>query len=163
MQWVGTSLQQMVQCLSSIPKMLFTLAILSRTACVCVSSTSMRRRVRDTNLLVLSLISRIPLRASSKFAAICKMNIKIMLNIDLSLELVESMIDGRSPMVGMVVLVELKNSMEKFLKQGLVRGCNVNLREAFDTAWSELVLLEDPVVIEMDTFEDYFEENRRLV
>ena len=86
-----------------------------------------------------------------------------MLNIDLSLELVESMIDGRSPMVGMVVLVELKNSMEKFLKQGLVRGCNVNLREAFDTAWSELVLLEDPVVIEMDTFEDYFEENRRLV
>ena len=75
------------------------------------------------------------------------------MKINLSLELVESLVDEDSDMVGCVVLQEIKNSMEKFLSQGLARGCNVNLRESFDNAWSELVLQEDPIVIDMETFD----------
>ena len=76
--------------------------------------------------------------------------------IDVSLELVESLVDEDSPMVGCVVLQEIKTSMEKFLAQGLARGCNVSLRESFDNAWSELVLQEDPIVIDMETFENSY-------
>jgi hypothetical protein len=92
--------------------------------------------------------------ASSKLAVvICKMDHKNMLKIHLSLELVESLIDGDSDMVGSVVVVELKKSMERFLIQGLARGCNVNLQDSFDNAWSELVLQEDPILVDMDTFD----------
>ena len=81
---------------------------------------------------------------------------KSFIKISLSLELIESLVDVDSEMVGCVVLQEIQNSMEKFLVQGLARGCTVNLREAFDNAWSELVLQEDPIVIDMDTFDNAY-------
>jgi hypothetical protein len=74
--------------------------------------------------------------------------------VTLSLQLIESLIEVDSEMVGCVVLQELQQSMERFLTQGLARGCNVSLRSAFDNAWSELVLHEDPIVIEMESFEN---------
>ena len=70
------------------------------------------------------------------------MNVKVII----SSELVESLVDEDSDMVGCVILEEIKTSMEKFLSQGLIRGCKVTLREAFDSAWSELILQEDPII-----------------
>ena len=153
MQWVGFCVQQIGQSCLSIPSIPLTRAMLSNTVCVWVSNTSIRRLVRETSFAVLSLISRMLEIASSKFAVIYKMEYKNMLKIHLSLELVESMIDGDSDMVGSVVVGELKNSMERFLIQGLARGCTVNLQQSFDNAWSELVLQEDPILVDMETFE----------
>ena len=154
-QWCACSLQHIGHNFSSTPSTVLTRDMLSETTCVWVSRISSNRRVLETSLLVFSLSARIWATASSIFAAILQMD-KSFIKISLSLELIESLVDEDSEMVGCVVLQEIRNSMEKFLVQGLARGCTVNLREAFDNAWSELVLQEDPIVIDMDTFDNAY-------
>ena len=65
-----------------------------------------------------------------------------MITIQIDIELVESMLSAHTPYTGSVLLHEIKTTMETFIKNGLERGCTVSLREAFEAAWVELILLE---------------------
>ena len=62
-----------------------------------------------------------------------------MITVTVQLELVESLLAENTRYTGTVLLCELRDSMQTFLSQGLMRGCKVSLRDAFDFAWSELV------------------------
>ena len=63
-----------------------------------------------------------------------------MIKVDISLELVETMMFENSEHQGSVLLLEIKSQMEDFISRGLLRGCKLSLREAFDYAWEELVM-----------------------
>jgi hypothetical protein len=39
-----------------------------------------------------------------------------------------------------VLLHEIQLQMQDFISRGLLRGCKISLREAFEYAWEELVL-----------------------
>ena len=72
-----------------------------------------------------------------------------MIQVRLSLELVESLIDGGSDYVGTVLILELKELMETSISCGLLNGLHVSIRGAFEEAWSELVVEDDQVDLEM--------------
>ena len=72
-----------------------------------------------------------------------------MIEVKIDLELVESLLAETSTYTGTVLLCELKDSMETYIKNGLLRGCSVTVRKAFDHAWSELVV-EDAVSSDED-------------
>ena len=65
-----------------------------------------------------------------------------MITVKIDIELVESMLSAHTQYTGSVLLQEIQTTMETFIKNGLERGCTVSLREAFDNAWAELILLE---------------------
>ena len=65
-----------------------------------------------------------------------------MLKVILELELVESLVEETSVYTGTVLLCELRDTMQQFLGNGLIRGCQVSIREAFDYAWSELITVD---------------------
>ena len=65
-----------------------------------------------------------------------------MITVKIKLELIESMMSKHTHYTGSVLLQEVQTTMENYIKNGLERGCTVSLREAFETAWVELVLLE---------------------
>ena len=72
-----------------------------------------------------------------------------MIQVKLNLELVESLIEGGSEYVGTVLILELKELMETSICVGLLNGLQVTLRGAFEEAWFELVVEDDPVDMEM--------------
>ena len=72
-----------------------------------------------------------------------------------TIDLVESLVNYDYKMCGTVVLQEVKVAMEKYISQGLMRGCAVTLKAAFEAAWGELVLVE-PTSMEMSLESDYF-------
>ena len=59
------------------------------------------------------------------------------MEVNLSLELIESFIDGEYS--GSVVLLELKSLMETSICWGLVNGSAISLRKVFEEAWEELI------------------------
>ena len=59
------------------------------------------------------------------------------MEVNLSLELIESFIDGEYS--GSVVLLELKSLMETSICCGLVDGRKLSLRQVFEDAWKELI------------------------
>ena len=63
-----------------------------------------------------------------------------MIEVKIELELVESLIAETSTYTGTVLLCELRDSMQTYLRNGLLRGCKVSVRKSFDYAWSELVV-----------------------
>lgn len=73
------------------------------------------------------------------------------MNVTLSFELVESLVE-EGTYTGSVLLLEIKEAMQKAICGGLVGGRSVSLREAFDEAWAELVL-EEPNSMNMSDFE----------
>ena len=75
--------------------------------------------------------------------------------VTVSLELVESLINYDYKISGSVVVHEIKTAMEKYIANGLMRGCKVTLNEAFEACWVELVLVE-PSSMEMSMESDYF-------
>ena len=75
--------------------------------------------------------------------------------VEVTIELVESLVNYDYKMCGSVVLQEVKTAMEKYIADGLMRGCKVTLKEAFEAAWVELVLVE-PTTLEMSMEKDYF-------
>lgn len=77
------------------------------------------------------------------------------LQVTVSLDLVESLINDDYKLCGTVVLQEIKTAMEKYLAQGLMRGCKVTLKAAFEASWVELVVVE-PTSMEMSLETDYF-------
>ena len=65
-----------------------------------------------------------------------------MITVTIDLELVESMVEESSAYSGTVLLCELRDTMQRYLGTGLMRGCKVSVRAAFKFAWSELVVEE---------------------
>ena len=65
-----------------------------------------------------------------------------MITVQITLELVESLMSKHTHYTGSVLLQEIQTTMENFIKNGLERGCSVSIREAFESAWMELVLME---------------------
>ena len=65
-----------------------------------------------------------------------------MIEVEIPLDLVESLIDGGENYVGTVLLGELKDLMENSISVGLLEGRSVSIRGAFEEAWSELVVVE---------------------
>lgn len=63
-----------------------------------------------------------------------------MIKIEIELELIETMIHEHSEHQGSVLLHEIQLQMQDFISRGLLRGCKISLREAFEYAWEELVL-----------------------
>ena len=66
-----------------------------------------------------------------------------MIGVNIELELVESLVSETSTYTGTVLLCELRDTMQDFLEKGLIRGCMVSVRAAFQHAWSELVVEEN--------------------
>ena len=66
-----------------------------------------------------------------------------MIEVEIELQLVESLVSETSQYTGTVLLCELRDTMQTFIKNGLLRGCKVSLRGAFQYAWYELVAEED--------------------
>ena len=62
-----------------------------------------------------------------------------MIEVKIDLELVESLLAETSAYTGTVLICELRDSMETYIQNVLLRGCTVCIRKAFDYAWSELV------------------------
>ena len=83
------------------------------------------------------------------------MNYPGTIKVTVTLDLIESLINYDYKMCGTVVLEEIKDMMEKYIAQGLMRGCSVTLKGAFDAAWVELVLVE-PSTMEMSMETEYF-------
>ena len=81
--------------------------------------------------------------------------LKDQLKVTVSLDLVETLINSDYKLCGTVVLHEIKTAMEKYIAQGLIRGCKVTLKEAFEASWVELVVIE-PTSMEMSMETDYF-------
>lgn len=65
-----------------------------------------------------------------------------MIKVEITLELVESLMSKYTHYSGTVLLQEIKSSIEIYIKNGLERGCKLSLEEAFDNAWTELVLMD---------------------
>ena len=63
-----------------------------------------------------------------------------MIEVKLELQLVESLVSETSTYTGTVLLCELRDMMQTYIKNGLERGCKVSVRGAFDFAWSELIV-----------------------
>ena len=72
-----------------------------------------------------------------------------MASVKIDIELVESLIDGGAEYTGSVLILELKDLMESSISCGLVNGLEVSIRLAFEEAWRELVVEEDPIDIEI--------------
>ena len=66
-----------------------------------------------------------------------------MIKVKIELQLVESLIAETSTYTGTVLLCELRDSMQTYIRNGLLRGCNVSIRKSFDYAWSELVMEDE--------------------
>ncbi len=62
-----------------------------------------------------------------------------MIKVEISIELVESLINHSAEVCGSVLLLELKDSMELLLVQKLMEGRVVSLRSIFEACWGELV------------------------
>ena len=77
------------------------------------------------------------------------------IQVTVTLDLVESLVNYDYKVCGTVVLQEIKTAMEKYISQGLMRGCSVTLKDAFDASWVDLVLVE-PSTMEMSMESDYF-------
>ena len=65
-----------------------------------------------------------------------------MIEVKIELELVESLVSETSTYTGTVLLCELRDMMQTYIKNGLERGCKVSVRGAFQYAWSELIVEE---------------------
>ena len=63
-----------------------------------------------------------------------------MLTVNLTFELVESLINRGSAYTGTVLLMELKELMETSMSWGLMNGREVSLVRSFEEAWNELVV-----------------------
>ena len=63
-----------------------------------------------------------------------------MIEIKIDLQLVESLISETSDYTGTVLLCELRDAMQTYIRNGLQRGCKVSLRGSFEYAWSELIV-----------------------
>ena len=63
-----------------------------------------------------------------------------MIEIKIDLQLVESLISETSNYTGTVLLCELRDAMQTYIRNGLQRGCKVSLRGSFEYAWSELIV-----------------------
>lgn len=70
------------------------------------------------------------------------------MNVTITLELIESMIE-EDTCSGSVLVLELKHAMEHSISEGLVGGRCISLRDAFEEAWSELVVLDPPIDMEI--------------
>ncbi len=68
------------------------------------------------------------------------------IKIDISLELVESLMDHTADYCGSVLLLELKSGMETHIQRKLLDGKIISLRSAFETSWNELVQIEPDVM-----------------
>mgnify|MGYP000017590784 CR=1 FL=1 len=66
-----------------------------------------------------------------------------MLEIKIELQLVESLVSETSVYTGTVLLCALRDTMQAYIRNGLLRGCKVSLRNSFEYAWSELVVEDD--------------------
>ena len=77
------------------------------------------------------------------------------IQVTVTLDLVESLVNYDYKVCGTVVLQEIKTAMEKYISQGLMRGCSVTLKDAFDASWVDLVLVE-PSTMEMSLETEYF-------
>ena len=77
--------------------------------------------------------------------------------VTVTVGLIESLINYDFKIGGSVVLQEIKIAMEKYLANGLMRGCSVTLKEAFEAAWVDLVLVSPTMEMSLET--DYFDEN----
>ena len=69
-----------------------------------------------------------------------------MVDINITLEFIETLVDPN--FTGSVLLLELKEAMETSISVGLVSGCTVSIRQAFEEAWQELVVVELPIDLE---------------
>ena len=58
----------------------------------------------------------------------------------IDLTFVESLVSETSTYTGTVLLCELRDTMQTYIRNGLLRGCKVSVRGAFEYAWSELVV-----------------------
>ena len=65
-----------------------------------------------------------------------------MIEVKIELQMVESLVSETSTYTGTVLLCELRDMMQTYLKNGLERGCKVSVRGAFEYAWSELIVDE---------------------
>ena len=65
-----------------------------------------------------------------------------MIEVKIDLEMVESLVSETSTYTGTVLLCELRDMMQTYIKNGLERGCKVSVRGAFQYAWSELIVEE---------------------
>ena len=83
------------------------------------------------------------------------MNYPGSITVTVTLDLIESLINYDYKLCGTVVLQEIKTAMEKYIAKGLMRGCSVTLKAAFDAAWVELVIVE-PSTMEMSMETEYF-------
>jgi hypothetical protein len=63
-----------------------------------------------------------------------------MIEIKIDLQLVESLISETSNYTGTVLLCELRDAMQTYIRNGLMRGCSISLRGSFEYAWSELIV-----------------------
>ena len=63
-----------------------------------------------------------------------------MIEVKIELQLVESLVSETSTYTGTVLLCELRDAMQSYVKNGLLRGCKVSVRGAFEYAWSELIV-----------------------
>ena len=63
-----------------------------------------------------------------------------MIGVKIELELVESLVSETSTYTGTVLLCELRDMMQTYIKNGLERGCKVSVRGAFQFAWTELIV-----------------------
>ena len=70
-------------------------------------------------------------------------NLTNMIEIKIELSLVESLVSETSRFTGTVLLCELRDAMQTYIRNGLVRGCKVSLRNSFDYAWAELIVESD--------------------
>jgi hypothetical protein len=68
-----------------------------------------------------------------------------MIEISLSLELVESLLCPQSSYYGSVMLLEIKESMQLYIAKVLVDGGSISLNNAFDHVWNELVCEETDI------------------
>ena len=78
-----------------------------------------------------------------------------MIEVKIDLQLVESLISETSTYTGTVLLCELRDAMQTYISNGLMRGCKVTLRGSFEYAWSELIVDED-----VSDSEELFESQR---
>ena len=65
-----------------------------------------------------------------------------MIEVKIELQMVESLVSETSTYTGTVLLCELRDMMQTYIKNGLERGCKVSVRGAFQFAWSELIVEE---------------------
>ena len=63
----------------------------------------------------------------------------MIIKIEIPLELVETLVNENSQHQGCVILLEIRTEMQNYIARGLLRGCRVSLRDAFEFAWEELV------------------------